>query len=92
MDEFLAFKKETHCLDKFMRKSVGARSQLSNLMKVFEILLILSHGHAQVEHGFSTNNMLLDDNMLGDPLIAQRIGHDHMISQSIQPHQINMTG
>ena len=53
-NEFLSFKKETDRLDKCFWKFIGGRSQFSNLKNVFQILLMISHGQAQVERGFST--------------------------------------
>ena len=46
---------------------------------------------AQVERGFSTNKQLLDHNMFGETLIAQRIIEDHMRIHNLQPQQLQMT-
>ena len=62
-DEFLSFKKGEDRLDVLLWRYTGAKSHFSKLRNVFSILLILSHGQAQVEHGFSTNKLLLDVNM-----------------------------
>ena len=37
------------------------------------------------------NEHLLDDNILSNTLIAQRIVHDQMISGDLKPYQIHMT-
>ena len=55
------------------------------------MLLILSHGQAQVERGFSINEHLLDDNILGYTLVGQRIVHDQMISGDMKSYEIQMT-
>ena len=87
----MSFKKETDRLDNFFWKFIGGRSRFSNLKNVFQILLIISHGQAQVERGFSTNKQLLDHNMFGETLIVQRIIEDHMRIHNLQPQQLQMT-
>ena len=87
-DEFFAFRKETDQLDEFFWRYISSKDQSRSLRKVLQITLILSHGQAQVERGFTTNKQLLDDNMSSDTLVAQRIIHDHMLSHNIKPHQI----
>ena len=75
----------------FFWKFIGGRSQFSNLKNVFQILLIISHGQALVERGFSTNKQLVDHNMIGETLFAQRIIEDHMRIHNLQPQQLQMT-
>ena len=55
-----------------------------------QIVLILSHGQAQVECGFKINKQLLDDNMSNETLVEQRIVHDHILSHNIKPYQIEI--
>ena len=71
-DDFLNFKKGEDCLDVFLWRYIGAKSQFSKLRNVFLLLLILSPGQAQVECGFSTNKLLLDVNMQTESLVAQQ--------------------
>ena len=61
------------------------------LRNVFSMLLILSHGQAQVERGFSTNKLVLDVNMQNETLVTQRIVHDHMVSENMKPQDLQMT-
>ena len=68
---FSALKKEEDCLDVFLWRYIGAKSQFSKLRNMFLMLLILSHGQAQVEHGFSTNKLLLGVNVQNKTLVAQ---------------------
>ena len=72
-DEFLLYQKDTDRLEAFLWKFIGSASQFMNLRNVVKLVLILSHGQAQVERGFSTNRGLLDQTMRGDILIAQRM-------------------
>ena len=90
-DEFLSFKKEKDRLDVFLWRYIGAKSQFSKLRNVFSMLLILSHGQAQVERGFSTSKLLLDVNMQNETLVAQRIVHNHMFRENMKPQDLQMT-
>ena len=90
-NEFLNFKKEEDCLDVFYGGNIGAKSQFSKLKNVFLMLLILSHGQAQVECDFSTNKLLLDVNMQNETLVAQWIVHDHMVSENMKPQDLQIT-
>ena len=47
--EFLNFSKTDQRLDEFMMKFGEASTKFSELCKLFKILLILSHGQAQVD-------------------------------------------
>ena len=71
LSQLLSRKKEEDYLDVFLWRYIGAKSQFSKLRNVFSMLLILSHGQAQVERGFSTNKLLLDVNMQNETLVAQ---------------------
>ena len=75
----------------FFCEDIGAKSKFSKLRNVFSMLLILSHGQAQVERGFSTNKLLLDVNMQNEILVAQRIVHDHMFSENMKPQDPQLT-
>lgn len=46
------------------------------LKEVVKIILILSHGNARVEAGFSINKDELSENMSEDALVAHRIVYD----------------
>ena len=62
-----------------MLKFVGAYTKSSELWKLLEILLTLSHGQAQVETGLSVNKNLLVENQHTTTLTAQSIIHNHMV-------------
>ena len=62
-----------------MLKFVGAYTKSSELWKLLEILLTLSHGQAQVETGLSVNKNLLVENHHTTTLTAQSIIHNHMV-------------
>ena len=81
--ELLAFQKEIDRLDLFFWRYIGSKDQFKSPRKLFQIVLNLSHGQAQVERGFTINKQLLNDNMGSETLVAQRIIHDHMLSHNI---------
>lgn len=51
-----------------------------NLWNVVKTLLLLSHGQASVERGFSINKNLIIENLSEESLIAKRIIADYIIS------------
>ena len=85
-DEFLSFKKEEVCLDVFLWRYIGAKNQFRKLRNMFSMLLILSHGQAQVECGFSTNKLLLPFNMQKKSIVR-----DRMVSENMKPQDLQMT-
>ena len=69
---------------------VSTPSSFGSLTKIVKTL-ILSHGQAQVERGFSINSLLLVENLNNESLIAQRIVTDHMRQKGLQSYQLNIT-
>ena len=61
-DEILTFWKETDWLDEFFRRCIGSKDHFKSLRKLFQIVLILSHGQAHVECGFAER--IVHDHML----------------------------
>ena len=55
------------------------------------MLMILSHGQATFERGFSVNGKFLVENLHTESLIAQRHIHDHMRSYDLQAHDLDIT-
>ena len=53
-------------------------SGFTDLIKVFKLLLVLSHGQTNMEHGFSINKSLLIENLLEGSFISQRIIIDYV--------------
>jgi hypothetical protein len=75
-EDFLAFKKETDRLDDFYFRHVGSISEYESIWSVMKIILILSHGNASVESGFSINGDLLVENLKEESVVAQRQAYD----------------
>ena len=67
-------------LDVFLQKHIGSVRSLSKLWDLLRELLILSHGQATVERGFSVNRQVIIENMKEQTFIAQRTIHDHIQS------------
>lgn len=59
---------------------IGNRDQYPNLKNFLKKILILSHGNADLERGFSINKKCLVANLEADSLIAQRIIFDSVIA------------
>ena len=48
------------------------------LLQVVKLLLVLSHGQASVERGFSVNKETSADNISQRTLVAKRVVYDHI--------------
>ena len=55
---------------------LGDRTEFSSLWQVVKLILIVSHGNAAVESGFSINNDMLVENLLEESLVGQRTVYD----------------
>lgn len=53
---------------------------MQNIAEVMKIVMILSHGNAQVERGFSVNEDCLIENMKEETLVARRTTYDAVTS------------
>ena len=62
-------------VDDFWMKILDSASTL-DLENIVRIVMILSHGNARVESGFSINDDMLLPNMLSESIIAQRIMYE----------------
>lgn len=72
--EFLEFdpENENHRLDVLLFKVIGQDKKLCDLWSVVKQLLILSHGQATVERGFSVNKEAVADNLSEKAMVAKR--------------------
>ncbi|XP_077484032.1 uncharacterized protein LOC144094048 [Amblyomma americanum] len=68
-----SFEKHSKSLDEFFCNLLKFRSSCSNLWGVVKVLLILSHGQATVERGFSFNCHISIENMKEMSYVWQRI-------------------
>ncbi|GFO14760.1 AAK AK-HSDH: amino acid kinase superfamily aak domain-containing protein [Plakobranchus ocellatus] len=54
-------------------KEYGQLERMPSLQKVINIVLLLSHGNADVERGFSVNKEVSVENLLEESLVARRL-------------------
>lgn len=65
-------------LDEFYIEHLSNKAEFCHLWEVVKLVLVLSHGQASVERGFSVNKEVMVENLKEHSLIAQRIIHDHV--------------
>ena len=76
-------------LDKFYYALL--KGKYPELWEIVKRVLLLSHGQASVERGFSINNDMLFLNMKYESMIGQRLVYDTIKSQSIEVHQMEVS-
>ena len=57
---------------------------------MLRLLLTLSHSRAGIERGFSHNSFLLKTNS-PETVIAKRLIKDHMLSNDLTPHNLDIS-
>ena len=78
-EKFLNFDyKSSARADSFFYEIIGTDPEYTKLWKVVKIVLILSHGQAEVERGFSTMKQQYKDNLHEESFTAQRVVLDHI--------------
>jgi len=75
-DAFVCYEAENERLDSLYHKLLNAQAEYADLFLVIKFVMILSHGNAAVESGFSINGDMLVENMHEESLIAQRHVYD----------------
>ncbi|GBM90104.1 hypothetical protein AVEN_185844-1 [Araneus ventricosus] len=88
--EFSEFSPENSRVDEFFYETMNT-SKYRNLWKVVEMLLLLSHGQATVEKGFSINKNVKVENMKELSYVSQRFVCDYIISTGNSIHNIKIT-
>lgn len=69
-------------LDHFWNELIFTHANPQSLVKLLKIVMILSHGNANIERGFSVNSECLVENMKNETLIAQRLIYDSVLSET----------
>ena len=89
-DIFLEFNREKDSLDDFYFKkcNLNKYKKLASTVKKF---LTLSHWQASVERGFSVNGTVLEQNLNEKFITARRLVEDHMLSNILQSHNIEIS-
>ena len=72
------FKICEHRLDELFSNSLNGKKEYKELWAVISKMLLISHGQATVERGFSVNKQAVEVNQSEESLIARRIIKDHI--------------
>lgn len=75
---FCDFNPTAERVDRLLYQTMASKPEFSQLWIVVRLLLILSHGQASVERGFSVNRQIEVENRSEDSYVAQRIVCDHI--------------
>ena len=75
---FKEFKICEHRLDELFSNSLKGKKEYKELWAVISKMLLISHGQATVERGFSVNKQAVEVNQSEESLIARRIIKDHI--------------
>lgn len=67
------FQKGSNRLDEFFHELIGLNFSYGELWNVVKLLLVLSHGQATVERGFSINRQVAVENLTDLSYVSQRI-------------------
>ncbi|XP_072564133.1 uncharacterized protein [Paramormyrops kingsleyae] len=78
--KFREFDPKNTRVDTLLHETMGTKPSFSKVWDVVKILLVLSHGQASVERGFSINKELIVENQKERSLVAQRLIVDHIRS------------
>ena len=87
---FEKFNRHEQQLDEFFMKQTGIVSY-TNLLLILKLVLVLSHGQANLERCFSINNNVLKCNMSEKSIMSQKLIIDHMKSHNLLPQSFPIT-
>ncbi|CAM4672851.1 unnamed protein product [Leuciscus chuanchicus] len=76
--KFRDFDPKAERVDTLLYETMGTNPSFSRLWDVVKVVLVLSHGQASVERGFSINKELIVENQKELSLVAQRLIVDHV--------------
>ena len=72
----------------FMKTEIGS---YKNLFSILKLVLVLSHGQANVERCFSVNNNVLKFNMSENSIVSRKLIIDHMKCHNLSPQSFPIT-
>ena len=88
-DKFRNFDRNKVCLDDFFFNIIGVQ-KYDKFAFIIKVILTVSPAQAAIERGFSLNKTILDVNMKKESIVARKIIRDHLLTNSIQPHTIDI--
>ena len=71
-----------------MKTEIGS---YKNLFSILKLVLVLSHGQANVERCFSVNNNVLKFNMSENSIVSRKLIIDHMKCHNLSPQSFSIT-
>lgn len=78
LSKFQQFDPVKSRVDSLLFETMGGNECYSKIWKVVRILLVLSHGQASVERGFSVNRQTETENLTEESFVAKRIICDYV--------------
>ena len=75
-------------LDTFCYNLVGEKEEAGVLWEVMKMMMLLSHGQADIEHGFSVNKEVVSDNMDESTIVAFRRTYDGIQDMECEVHEM----
>ena len=77
-EQFTSFNPSVSRLDTMLFDTMSRNESYSKLWKVVKMLLVLSHGQATAERGFSINKQVETDNLSEESVVAKRTICDYV--------------
>jgi hypothetical protein len=90
-DIFKNYDPKDERLDEFCHGLLDDKEEFRELWNIVQLIMVLSHGQATVERGFSVNDDMLLPNIKKESLIGQRIVFDTMKSLNMKLHEFKIT-
>ena len=78
-------------VDKFFFKQLNKKQEYKDLWNVFQMILVISHGQADIERGFSVNKDKAYDNMQEESFVAHRRVYHGVTSCGYELHELPVT-
>ena len=88
-DKFCNFDGKKVRLDDFIFNIIGVQ-KYDKFAFIIKVILTVSHEQDAIERGFSLNKTILDVNMKEESIVARKIIRDHMLTDSIHLHTIDI--
>jgi hypothetical protein len=89
-DKFKQFTRDED-LSRFYAELLAGNDRYKELWTVVKLVMVLSHGNAAVEGGFSINKDLLIDSLLEETVVAQRVVFDAIRNAAMDVKNIDIT-
>lgn len=80
IEELKQFRRATQRVDHFWENLFCKQPDTEEITFIMKLVMIMYHGNANVERGFSVNAECLIDNMREETLVAQRLVYDSILA------------